>query len=270
VTVHDLGFHYYPWTHPPASRIYLELSTRWAARRATRLIAVSHSTAADLQRIYGLPPERVQVVYEGVDSRFRPVRDPDRLADTRRRYALDARPYLLAVGTVQPRKNLLGLLRAQRVLLDSMGSGVQLVLAGRPAWGKGEAEREVRRLDLTSSVRLLGYVGDDDLPALYSGALAYVQPSFYEGFGLTVLEAMACGTPVVASNTSSLPEVVGGAGLLVDTNNPREIASALNRLIDKPALRAELAVAGPRRAAEFTWDRCARETLAVLLETAHS
>jgi glycosyltransferase involved in cell wall biosynthesis len=266
VTVHDLGFHFFPWAHPLGSRVYLELSTRWAARRATRLIAISHSTAADLQRIYRVPPERVRVVYEGVNSRFGPVHDKDLVAAVRQRYGLNSRPYLLAVGTVQPRKNLLGLLRAHRILLDTCSADVQLALAGPPGWGYGQLDHELQTLGLTAQVRLLGYVGDDDLCALYSGAVAHVQPSFYEGFGLTVLEAMACGTPVVASNTSSLPEVVGGAGLLVDPNDPRDIASALHRLLEKPTLRTELGAAGRRRAATFTWDRCAGETLAVLLE----
>jgi glycosyltransferase involved in cell wall biosynthesis len=214
--------------------------------------------------------QQLRVVHEGVAPRFRPVVDPGTLADLRQRCRLGSRPYLLAVGTVQPRKNLLGLLRAHRILLDAIGGEVQLVLAGRPAWGKGAVERELRRLGLAPHVRLLGYITDDDLAALYSGALAYVQPSLYEGFGLTVLEAMACGVPVVASNTSSLPEVVGGAGLLVDPNDPHDIASAVGRLIDKPHLRAELSAAGRRRAAEFSWDHCARETLTVLTEAAGS
>jgi glycosyltransferase involved in cell wall biosynthesis len=140
------------------------------------------------------------------------------------------------------------------------------VLAGRPASGQGAIQTELRRLALEPHVRRLGYVPDEDLPALLSGALVYVQPSFYEGFGLSVLEAMACGTAVVASDASSLPEVVGGAGVLVDPHSPREMASALQDLISKPAMRAELAAAGRRRAGEFTWERCARETLEVLLE----
>ena len=262
VTVHDLGFRHFPRAHPPTSRLYLEASSRWAARAATRLIAISECTARDLERLYGVPRERIRVVYEGVDPSFRPVRDPATLAALRARYELGRKQYLLGVGTLQPRKNLSGLLRALRILLDGGAEELQLALAGQPGWG-GALQAELRRLALEPHVRLLGYVPDDDLPALYSGALAYVQPSLYEGFGLTALEAMACGTPVVASNSSSLPEVIGGAGLLVDPQ-PTEIAAAVRRLIDSSYLRAELAAAGPRRAASFTWERCARETLAVL------
>src|SRR5205823_10408779 len=140
----------------------------------------------------------------------------------------------------QPRKNLLGLLRALRLLLDRSVERCSLVLAGRPGWGMASLVREVGRLGLQSDVKLLGYVPDQELRELYSGALAYVQPSLYEGFGLTVLEALACGTPVVASNRSSLPEVVGDAGLLVDPLSPESIAAALSRLMTSPELRAEL------------------------------
>lgn len=263
VTVHDLGFRFFPRAHRPAALLYLELSTRWAAARATRLIAVSEQTARDLERLYRVPPERIRVVYEGVDPSFRPLREPGALAAVRQAHGIDERPYLLAVGTLQPRKNLVALPRALRLLLDG-GARVQLVLAGPMGWGTSALEAELDRLALRPHVRLLGYVPESDLVGLYSGALAYVQPSLYEGFGLTVLEAMACGAPVVAADTSSLPEVVGGAGLLVDPHRPAEIAAAAQRLLDSAYLRGELAAAGPRRAASFTWERCARETLAVL------
>jgi glycosyltransferase involved in cell wall biosynthesis len=265
-TVHDLGFRFYPRAHPPLARCYLELSSRLAAHRATRLIAVSHSTARDLQRLYRVPAERIRVVYEGVGPQFRPLRDRQMLAEVRRRYGLGREPYLLAVGTLQPRKNLVGLLRAYRRLLDVVDEPCQLVLAGRMGWGVRTIAGEAARLGLERHVRRLGHVPDEDLPALYGEALAFIQPSFYEGFGLTALEALACGTPVVAANASSLPEVVGSAALLVDPNSPADIATALGRLIAEPNLRAELAAAGPRRAARFSWKRCARETLAVLLE----
>jgi glycosyltransferase involved in cell wall biosynthesis len=226
VTVHDLGFHHFPEAHPTLARLYLEWSTRFAARQASHLIAISACTAADLQRIYGVPAERITVVYEGVDPSFRPIADEAVRRHVARRYDLGLRPYLFALGTLQPRKNLVGLLRALRLVLDA-GHNLQLVLAGRKGWAMGALETELSRLALGPHVKALGYVPDDDLPALYSGALAYVQPSLYEGFGLTVLEAMACATPVVAANTSSLPEVVGGTGLLIDPNRPASIAEAI-------------------------------------------
>jgi glycosyltransferase involved in cell wall biosynthesis len=266
VTVHDLGFRFYPRAHPPLARCYLDLSSRWAAHRATRLIAVSRSTARDLQRLYRVPSERIRVVYEGVGPQFRPLRDRQTLADLRRRYGLGLEPYLLAVGTLQPRKNLVGLLRAYRRLLDAADEPCRLILVGRMGWGVRAIAEEIARRGLERHVRRLGHVPDEDLPGLYGEALAFVQPSFYEGFGLTALEAMACGAPVVAANASSLPEIVGPAGLLVDPNSPADITAALSRLVAEPTLRDELAAAGPRRAAQFSWERCARETLAVLLE----
>jgi glycosyltransferase involved in cell wall biosynthesis len=257
-----------PWAHPTLSRWYLELSTRWAARRATRLLAISQATANDLRTLYSVPAERIDVVYEGVDPGFRPCRERDAQAALRARYSLGDGPYLLAVGTLQPRKNLHGLLRAYRLLCDRRPDVPGLVLAGRPGWGEAALETTLARLGLRDRVKRPGFVAEHDLPALYSGALLYLQPSLYEGFGLTVLEAMACGTAVIASNSSSLPEVVGGAGLLVDATQPRTLADAIDQLLDSPIRRAELAAAGRRRSASFTWERCARGTLASLRRAA--
>lgn len=268
VTVHDLGFHFFPRAHPPLARLYLELSTRWAARRATRLIAISHCTARDLERVYGVPRERIRVVYEGVDSRFRPVLDAAQLTALERRYGLTPGGYFLAVGTLQPRKNLIGLLQAYRRYREAASAPLPLALAGRAGWGLGPIEAEIARLGLGPWLRRLGYVPDEDLPVLYSAALAYLQPSLYEGFGLTVLEALACGTPAIVSNSSALPEVAGAAALLIDPRRPEEIAAAMLRLHEEPGLRAALAAAGPAQAARFSWERCARETLAVLREAA--
>jgi glycosyltransferase involved in cell wall biosynthesis len=266
VTIHDLGFRFFPASHPFVSRCYLELSTLWAARRATHLIAVSESTRRDLQRLYGLPTERVSVVYEGVSSHFQPVRDVATLSASLEHYGLEPGRYLLALGTIQPRKNLSALLSAFRQLIDSsaLPKNCLLALVGRAGRSSGTLEAKIDELGLRAMIRRLGYVPDGNLPALYSGALAYVQPSLYEGFGLTVLEALACGAPVVASNTSALPEVVGPAGILADANNPAGISEAVARVAQDPALRAEMTEAGPRRAAEFSWEHCAERTLEVL------
>jgi glycosyltransferase involved in cell wall biosynthesis len=264
VTVHDLGFRFFPRAHPPLAWLYLELSTRWAARQATRIIAISESTRRDLVALYGVREERVRVVYEAADATFKPTHDPAVV----QRHGLSPGQYLLAVGTLQPRKNLSGLLRGFRLYADGVDEPMPLALVGRPGWGVSALEREVRRLGLERLVRRLGYVSDDELPALYSGAFAYLQPSLYEGFGLTVLEAMACGTPVIVSSSSSLPEVVGGTGLQIDSRSPPAFAGAIRELIERPALRAELARTGRQRASSFSGERCARETLTVLEEAA--
>jgi glycosyltransferase involved in cell wall biosynthesis len=264
VTVHDLGFRQLPWAHAPLARWYLDLSTQWAASRATRLIAVSEATALDLQRLYGVAPDRISVVHEGVGREFRPAIDQAALAAWRQSRGLGRRPYLLAVGTVQPRKNLRALLQAYRILLDADDHLAPLVVAGRAGRGEAALQSGIRQLGLSGRVHRLGFLPEAELPSLFAAALAYVQPSLYEGFGLTVPEALACGVPTIAANRSSLPELVGGAGLLVDPTRPAELAAAIRRLLDHPTLRMELAAAGPRRAAAFTWERCAEQTLAVL------
>ena len=220
------------------------------------MIAISQATKDDLVAHYGVPKEKIPVVYHGVEPRFRPTPDPAVPA----RYGLPSR-YFLYLGTLQPRKNLERLLQAYAQL---SGDVPALVLAGAKGWYFERIAAAIAALGLGERVFLPGYVPDEDVPALLTGALALVFPSLYEGFGLPVLEAMACGTPVVTANTSSLPEVVGEAGLLVDPLRVDEIAAAMQRLLADEALRAELSRRGLERAGLFSWDRCARETLAVL------
>jgi glycosyltransferase involved in cell wall biosynthesis len=258
VTVHDLGYLYFAQAHTPRQRLELHLSTAWSARVATRVIAISAATRDDLLRHYRVPPERVRVVHHGVEARFRPTPDPVALA----RYGLPAR-YFLYLGTLQPRKNLERLLEAYAHL---PGEAPALVLAGARGWYYESIAAAIAALGLEECVYLPGYVADADVPALLTAATALVYPSLYEGFGLPALEAMACGTAVIAARTSSLPEVVGEAGLLVDPLSVEEIAAAMQRLLQDEALRAELGRQGQERAALFTWERCARETLAVLEE----
>jgi glycosyltransferase involved in cell wall biosynthesis len=204
------------------------------------------------------------VVLHGVAERFRPLEDPRLLGSAQARYGIRA-PYILAVGTVQPRKNLARLLEAFAQAARA-GDAPQLVIAGKRGWLSEGIERRARELGLGERVRFAGYVADADLPALLSGALAFALPSLYEGFGMPVLEAMACGAPVLTSDTSALPEAAGGAALLVDPTDTAAIAAALARLIGEPELRADLRARGLRRAAGATWARCAEETLGVLLE----
>ncbi len=266
VTVHDLGYLSYPEAHRPADRRYLDWSTRWNARQATAVLADSAATKADLVRAYGIDGRKVHVVYLGRDETLAPVRDAARLAAVRERYGIAGR-YLLYVGTLQPRKNLARVLDAfGRIAGQPGASGVQLVLAGKRGWLHDDLFAQVKRLGLAERVLFPGYIPDEDLPALQSGALAFVFPSLYEGFGIPVLEAGACGVPVITSNTSSLPEVAGDAALLVDPHDVDAIAAAMLRLVEDDALRAELARRGQENVKRFSWEKCARETLAVLEE----
>lgn len=255
VTVHDLGYLYYPRAHPPLRRLELHLSTLWNARVATRVIAVSRATRDDLICRYRVAPERVHVVYHGVSPRFRPTHDPGACA----RYRLPAR-YLLYLGTLQPRKNLERLLAAYAQLPPG---APPLVLAGGRGWYFERIARAVVAHGLQERVLFPGYIADADLPAVLSHAVAFVYPSLYEGFGMPLLEAMACGTPVIASRSSSLPEVVGDAGLLVDPLSVEALREAMERILGDAALREALSARGLERARTFSWERCAQETLAV-------
>ncbi len=259
VTVHDLGYRHFPRAHPRWARHYLEWSTRHSTQRAQRVLADSKATAHDLAVHYSVPSEKVTVVYPGVDETLAPVTDPRLLASVRKRYGLPER-YLLFLGTLQPRKNIARLVRAYALWrTQASASEVALVLAGQrgwlydPAWTAG-----------VEGIIFTGYVADEDIAALYSGALALVFPSLHEGFGFPVLEAMRCGTPVITSTTSSLPEVAGDAALLVDPRDIEAIAQAIGRIVNDTALRAELVARGHAQARRFTWERAARHTLQVL------
>jgi glycosyltransferase involved in cell wall biosynthesis len=258
VTVHDLGYRYFPGAHPARQRRYLDWSTRFSARAATHVLADSVATQRDLTHFYGVHPAKISVVYPGRDETLVRV-DP---AAVRARYGLSP-DYLLHVGTLQPRKNLIRLMEAAGTLRPRW-PGLQLVLAGQPGWQSAPILALARAN--ADWVRLLDYVPDADLPGLYSGARAFVFPSLYEGFGFPVLEAMACGTPVVCANTSSLPEVAGEAALLVDPEDTSALAGALVRLLEAAALRERLIAMGLEQVRRFSWARAASETLNILAQ----
>ena len=252
-TVHDLGFHHHPETYPPAGRRFHERATRIVVAEAARVLVPSAATAADLADLYGLEPARVAVVPLGVE-----LPEPDPAPARRLLDQLGVRgPFLLAVGTLEPRKNLRRLLAAFAAVSGELPDH-QLVVAGPVGWGPA--------LRPTDRARLAGPVGDDVLHGLYAAADGLAYPSLYEGFGLPPLEAMAHGTPVLAGDRSSLPEVVGDAALLVDPTDQDAIAAGLLRLAGDQELRARLAAAGPPRAARFTWPATAAATWSAYLE----
>jgi glycosyltransferase involved in cell wall biosynthesis len=255
LTVHDLSFLHYPDHFVPKLVRYLERVVPRSVARADRVLADSQATRSDLVQHLDVAPHKVEVLYSGVDARFRPQPEPGERERVRARYGLGERPYVLAVGTLQPRKNYTGLIRAFGRLPTTRQ--VRLVIAGGRGWLHEPIEAEVARH--SGRVQLLGFVEDGDLPALYRGAELFAFPSFYEGFGLPVLEAMACGVPVVCSNVSSLPEVAGDAALAVDPHDEAALVEALRRGLEDAERRRGMVERGLEQAARFTWDRAAHQ-----------
>ena len=257
VTLHDLSFFRYPHLFRRFNRHYLQWGTRQTVERAARVIAVSEWTARDAVEILGIPRERVVAIPNGVGEDMR-LLDPERVAVWRRRRGLNER-MILFVGTIEPRKNLPLLLRAY-ALLRRRGVEHQLVIAGGKGWYYDNVFATTERLGLRDAVAFPGYVSQDDLPLWYNAADVFVYPSLYEGFGLPPLEAMACGTPAIVSNTSSLPEVVGQAGVMVDPDDPEALADAMEAVITDRERHRQLAEAGLERASHYTWAETARQT----------
>lgn len=262
VTATDLSFMVFPRSFRTFQRLYQRFFTRWSARRADHLIAISASTARDLVKFFGVPATKITVTYPGVDAAYRPITDAAVLSEFRRRRNLPDK-FFLFVGTLEPRKNLLTLLRAYATFRRAMGGTHKLVLAGGRGWLYRPLFSAVEELGLQTDVVFPGFVPEEELPLWYNTAEALVYPSLYEGFGLPPLEAMACGTAVVVADASSLPEVVSDAGLRIDPHRVEAWTEALVQLCQVDGLRADLASRGLQRAREFTWTRMARETIQV-------
>ncbi len=262
LTIYDLTVWLFPEYHLPLNRWFLRLLLPRFARRADAVIAISENTRRDVVRLFHISPEKVGVTCLGVDSVYRPIRDEEELARVREKYKLPNR-YILYFGTIEPRKNLVSLLQAYRSLLTQSKELPDLVIGGRKGWLHEPISRSIRELGLEARVHFTDWVEDKDIPALMSGATVFVYPSFYEGFGLPPLEAMACGTPVICSNTSSLPEVVGDGGMLVEPHDLSALANAMDRVLADQDLRAGLTARGLAQARRFSWERAARETLAI-------
>jgi glycosyltransferase involved in cell wall biosynthesis len=269
VTIHDLSFALFPGFFRGANAAYLRLFTRISCRRAARIIAVSEHTRADVVRLYGVPGRRVEAIPQGVDARFFP-RSASEIAEFKRAHALPDH-FILFVGTLEPRKNLVKLIEAFSNLTHlhcaqaqvSPISNLKLVLVGGKGWYYEEVFAAIERLNLSDRVIWPGYVPADDLPLWYNSADVFAFPSRYEGFGMPLLEAMACGTPVVTSTASSLPEVAGDAALTTPPDDREALADALHRALTDVGLRQELRAKGFARAATFTWEETARRTARV-------
>ena len=246
-TLYDMTCWLVPEMHSASNVKVAKRFGEQVLKRSDGLIAISESTRADAVRILGLDPERIQVIYPGVAESFFKVQPP-----------VEGKPYILFVGTIEPRKNVKTLLDAYEQLPAELRSAYDLVIAGSPGWGDPCVVERLR--SGIPGVRYLGYVAEDHLPPLTAGATIFVYPSLYEGFGLPVAQAMAAGVPVVTSNVSSLPEVAGDGGLLVDPCSSGELAQALERLLESPDLCRELGDSGRQRAELFHWDGCAQKS----------
>jgi glycosyltransferase involved in cell wall biosynthesis len=265
ITVHDLNFLYYPQYLTTESRRYYNDQIERAVRIADHILADSHATRLDLIKLLHVPDEKIAVVWLAPNVEVYRVLEADEIAAARERLKL-TESFILFAGTLEPRKNVAGLLRAYRLLLDRVrvnDVNPDLILAGSRGWLFDETRALIAELHLTDRVRWIDSPPDADLVALYNLAAVFVLPSHYEGFGLTVLEAMACGTPAIISDRGSLPEIAGGAALEIDPDDPAELADAIERVLKDSALQHDLRHQGLKRVKEFSWERCARETLAV-------
>jgi glycosyltransferase involved in cell wall biosynthesis len=269
VSIHDLSFEHLPETFKRRSRMQLRLTVRRSARKAAHILSLSESVRQDIIKTYAIAPDRVTAIPLAAPTHFTQISEEKELQRVRDTYGIRGE-YILSVGSIQPRKNLKRLVGAYaRLHRERLGVKLPiLVLAGKKAWLYGETLRAIEQSGVGDQILLTNYVSETDLPALYSGALCFAYPSYFEGFGLPPLEAMKCGAPVIVGNRTSLPEVVGDAALLVDPFNEVEIAAALAALIDNPELRDKLRVKGLARAAEFNWHNTARQTLKVYKQVA--
>jgi glycosyltransferase involved in cell wall biosynthesis len=265
ITVHDLNFLYYPQFLTTESRRYYNDQIERAVCVADHILADSHATRLDLIKLLNVPDEKITVVWLAPNSEVFRVLEPGEIAAARKRLNVP-KCFILFAGTLEPRKNVAGLLHAYRLLLDREGANEtspHLLLAGSRGWLFAETRALIDELRLADRVRWIDSPPDADLVALYNLADVFVLPSHYEGFGLTVLEAMACGAPAIISDRGSLPEIAGGAALEIDPDDPSELANAIERVLNDSELQHALRHKGLQRVTEFSWERCARETLAV-------
>jgi glycosyltransferase involved in cell wall biosynthesis len=261
VTIHDAAILMNPQWQPLKSLLAVRAFLPQVARRADAIITVSHSARRDLISYLRLPPEKVRVVYEAAAPHYRPIENATEIDRVQRHYELH-KPFALYVGTIEPRKNLDRLVQAF-ARVQTIDRDQQLILIGQQGWKYQAVLKQIEDLGLQNRVRLLGYVPDEDLPAIYTLANFSVYPSLYEGFGLPIIESMACGTPVLTSDRSSMAELGADAALLIDPLQVDSLADGWQRLLTDAALHAKLRAAGLRRAAEFSWSRAAAETVEV-------
>jgi glycosyltransferase involved in cell wall biosynthesis len=260
LTVHDLAFHFFPDAAMPSLHHYLNVVVPRSVRRASYIVADSAHTALDLQRVWDVSPEKITVVQGATDhDRYFPITDQAQLNTVRACYGVGDAPYILAVSRIEPRKNFARLIRAFHQARHAAKLPHRLIIGGRKGWLYDEIFATVQSLGLEQVVHFCGFVDEGDLPALYSGADFFAYPSLYEGFGLPIIEALACGTPVLTADNSCLPEAAGPGALYVNALDVESIAQGIVQLATDVALRHRLASAGRAYAQQFTWERSAMQ-----------
>jgi len=265
-TCHDIGFEHFPELYSRLELHYHRFAMRLAARRAKKIITPSEFTKNEMARTYGVDPGKFRVIYHGFDrAKYRIVEDQPAIEDVLKKYKI-TKPFILYIGRLEKKKNTTGLVEAFQELRSKNLElrNVSLVLVGQPGFGFEEVEEKIKKYNLQERIIMPGWVGGEELPYLLNAAEVFVFPSFYEGFGLPVLEAMACGTPVVASRVTSIPEVGGEAIEYFNPQDIAEMAEKMRKVLADPNLRADLRRRGLERAKQFSWEKCARETLEVL------
>jgi glycosyltransferase involved in cell wall biosynthesis len=263
VTVYDLSFLRYPAAFRPFNRWYLSRFTAHSVKRARAVIAISESTRQDVIKLLGAPPKRVHTIYCGVDEVFKPL--PPAEIDSFRAARNLPEKFVLFLGTLEPRKNVAGLIKAYAQWRRRQPKAPPLLIAGGQGWYYAEIFKLIQSLNLTDSIRFPGYIPQNELPLWYNAASLFVYPSYFEGFGLPVLEAMACGVPVITSTAASLPEVAGteGAAILVDPADAEALAQAMGLVINDPDRQSAMSAQGRAQAARFKWAKTAQDTAAV-------
>ena len=258
LTVHDLSFVRVPETASPSLRQYLNQVVPKSVEKATHILADSQATKDDLIELYGTPESKITVLLSGVQDNYQPIVDRQKLTNIREKYSIPNHPYLFSVGTVQPRKNYSRIIQALAQLRQH-GYDLSLIIAGGKGWLEDEMYQTIKQTQMSEYVHLIGFVDDADLPALYTSAEVTIFPSLYEGFGFPVLESMACGTPVVTSNVSSLPEVGGDVALLVNPTKVDEITQAIQKILDDPDHYQNLSQRGLEHIKKFSWANSAKQ-----------
>lgn len=271
LTVHDLAFHFFPDAAMPSLHHYLNVVVPRSVRRAHHVIADSANTARDLTNVWNVPPEKISVVQGAVDhSHFRPVEDTLKIAQVRARYGAEGAPYILAVSRIEPRKNFARLIEAFHHARQEAQLPHRLIIGGRKGWLYDEIFAKVVELGIEDAVHFCGFVDDADLPALYSGADFVAYPSLYEGFGLPIIEALACGAPVLTGDNSCLPEAAGPGAVYVNALDVESITQGIIKLATDRELHDRLAIAGRAHAAQFTWERSADQLIEAYTKTLES